>query len=112
MYVEKIEADRVLRSTSEYCRSSCDPDLPEDPQEDNSRTAKLAKKISDFIRVLRPRVLVSADAEVFEHPIFTDLQGRFSQSEADAALDTLCSKPKRAPTSVRRRRRSRRPRRR
>ena len=98
MYEEKVKADHDCEWPAYKC-SEDDKDIAcisEEPQEDNRHTAKLAKKISDYIRVLRPRVLVSADAEVFEHPLFADLQGRFSQSKADAALDTLCLDAKRS----------------
>lgn len=86
MYVEKIEADRVLRSASEYYRSSCDPDLAEDQPEDNSR---IEKRIADYVRVLRPRILVSAKEAVFEHELLAGLKGKFHRATPRPTIESL-----------------------
>jgi hypothetical protein len=85
-----------LECVAEYRKVLTSQDIDQEQNEHKPDTAKIAKKIADYVRVLRPRVLVSAETEVFEHPIFADLQGRFSQTEADAALDTLCLDVKRS----------------
>lgn len=81
---------------AEYRKVWTRQDIDQEQNEHKPDTAKIAKNIADYVRALRPCVLVSAETEVFEHPIFADLQGRFSQTEADAALDTLCLDVKRS----------------
>jgi Bifunctional DNA primase/polymerase, N-terminal len=98
MHVEKIEADHErARSALGYYEENKDAIyIAEEPQEDKLLTAKIAKKVADAIMVLRPRVLVSASEEVFEHHLLTRLRGKFSQTEEHASLDVLCLDVKRS----------------
>jgi hypothetical protein len=94
VFVEKVKADhRDEWSAYISARSS---DVTEDQQEDKALTAKIAKKVADAILTLRPRVLVSASEEVFDHHLLRRLRGKFSQGEEHASLDTLCLDAKRS----------------
>jgi hypothetical protein len=73
MYGEKIEADHERAGSALGCYEENKDaiDITEEQQEDKSR---LEKRISDYIRVLRPGILVVADEAIFEHELLAGLQ--------------------------------------
>ena len=66
-------------------------DIDEEQTEHKPDTAKIAKKIADYVRVLKPGLLISADEAIFANEFLLDLQGKFHQAEADPTLESLCS---------------------
>ena len=88
MYVENVKADHDGAWTA--CNNFEDDkdtlDLPEDQPDDNRR---LEKRIADYIKVLRPGILVSADEELIER-LLVNLQGRFHRATPKATVESLC----------------------
>lgn len=71
---------------AEYSEEHDEEYLADDPQEDKSL---LEKRVADYIRVLRPRILVSAKDEVFQHELLAGLQDKFYRATSKPTIESL-----------------------
>ena len=76
---------------AEYRKAWTSEDIDQEQNEHKPDTAKIAKKIADYVRVLKPRLLIAADEAVFADELLAGLQRKFQRVEADATLDVLCN---------------------
>ena len=60
--------------------SLCASDIAEEQSEHKPDTAKIAKKIADYVRELKPRLLISANEAIFASGLLADLKHRFPPS--------------------------------
>jgi len=69
--------------------------------ENKTRTAKIAKRLADYVQVLKPRLIVVADEEVFSTRPLARLRGRFQQAKAGVTVQEICRLVRRDADTVR-----------
>ena len=90
MFASKEKAAH-LECAAECRKEVSHPRITADENENKTRTAKIAKKISDYVKALKPRLLIAADESVFQHTKLARLKGKFLQVEANATIDEICA---------------------
>jgi hypothetical protein len=84
MYVEKMKANHDCAWPAYKCYED-NTDIAEDQPENNRR---IEKRLADFIKVLRPPILIAADEAIFEHELLAGLQ--YHQATPRATVESLC----------------------
>jgi hypothetical protein len=87
MYVEKMKADQAGSAYKCYEENDEDIfDINEEQAEDKRRTEKT---VADYVKVLRPRILISASESVFQHEALVGLKDRFHRATPRPTIESL-----------------------
>jgi hypothetical protein len=87
MFVERAKAEHERACPAYKCYEDEDTfNVTEDQPGDNRRTEKT---VADYVKVLRPRILISAKDAVFEHELLAGLQDKFYRATARPTIESL-----------------------
>jgi hypothetical protein len=65
-------------------------DIDEEQTEHKPDSAKIAKKIADYVRILKPWLLISADEAIFQYELLAGLQGKYHRATPKPTIESLC----------------------
>jgi len=88
MYVEKAKTD-YERAEPVLGYSNGDEDAIDITEDQPENKHRLAKRIADLVRVLRPCILISADADLFRYKVLANVEDKFHQATPKATIESL-----------------------